>query len=63
VPLDTYVVDDGWANYESFWEFNEKFPLGLSRIKDQVAGYGTHDELAENSTVYKQILASQEVTA
>ena len=25
------------------------------------AGYGTHDELAENSTVYKQILASQEV--
>ena len=40
VPLDTYVVDDGWANYESFWEFNEKFPLGLSRIKDQVAGYG-----------------------
>ena len=30
--------------------------------RDQVAGYGTHDELAENSTVYKQILASQEVT-
>ena len=31
--------------------------------RGQVAGYGTHDELAENSTVYKQILASQEVTA
>ena len=30
--------------------------------RGQVAGYGTHDELAENSTVYKQILASQEVT-
>lgn len=31
--------------------------------RGQVAGYGTHDELAENSTVYKQILASQKVTA
>ena len=30
--------------------------------KGQVAGYGTHDELAATSTVYKQILASQEVT-
>ena len=30
--------------------------------RGQVAGYSTHDELAENSTVYKQILASQEVT-
>ena len=30
--------------------------------RGQVAGYGTHDELAENSTVYEQILASQEVT-
>ena len=31
--------------------------------RGQVAGYGTHDELATTSTVYKQILASQEVTA
>ena len=31
--------------------------------RGQVAGYSTHDELAENSTVYKQILASQELTA
>ena len=31
--------------------------------RGQVAGYGTHDELAVTSTVYKQILASQEVTA
>lgn len=30
--------------------------------RGQVAGYGTHDELAVTSTVYKQILASQEVT-
>ena len=31
--------------------------------RGQVAGYGPHDELAVTSTVYKQILASQEVTA
>ena len=31
--------------------------------RGQVAGYGTHDELASISTVYQQILASQEVTA
>ena len=31
--------------------------------RGQVAGYGTHDELTATSTVYKQILDSQEVTA
>ena len=31
--------------------------------RGQVAGYGTHDELVSTSTVYQQILASQEVTA
>ena len=31
--------------------------------RGQVAGYGTHDELATTSPVYQQILASQEVTA
>ena len=31
--------------------------------RGQVAGYGTHDELATTSMVYQQILASQEVTA
>ncbi|WP_314642993.1 ABC transporter ATP-binding protein [uncultured Veillonella sp.] len=31
--------------------------------RGRVAGYGTHDELATTSTVYQQILASQEVTA
>ena len=31
--------------------------------RGQVAGYGTHDELATTSTVYQQILASQGVTA
>ena len=31
--------------------------------RGQVAGYGTHEELAVTSKVYQQILASQEVTA
>ena len=31
--------------------------------RGQIAGYGTHNELATTSTVYQQILASQEVTA
>lgn len=31
--------------------------------RGQVVGCGTHDELASTSTVYQQILASQEVTA
>lgn len=31
--------------------------------RGRVAGYGTHNELATTSTVYQQILASQEVTA
>lgn len=29
-PLDAYVVDDGWNNYQSpFWSFNKKFPNEL----------------------------------
>ena len=31
--------------------------------RGQIAGYGTHNELATTSTIYQQILASQEVTA
>lgn len=37
-PLDSYVVDDGWnaygpwkaANTTGFWQFNDKFPTGLT---------------------------------
>ena len=38
VPLDTYVVDDGWANYESFGNSTRNFRLAshVSRIKWQV---------------------------
>lgn len=36
VKLDAYVVDDGWVNYESFWEFNDKFPDELNNVKELV---------------------------
>lgn len=28
-PFDSYVVDDGWMNYSTFWGFNNKFPNEL----------------------------------
>lgn len=36
VHLDAYVVDDGWPNYKSIWDFNDKFPNGLEKIKNLV---------------------------
>jgi hypothetical protein len=41
-PLDSYVVDDGWnaygpwkaANTTGFWQFNAKFPNGLTNAAD-----------------------------
>ena len=32
-PLDSFVLDDGWNNYDAdFWSFNEKFPNGLQPL-------------------------------
>lgn len=59
-PLDSYVVDDGWVNYSSFWDFNTKFPNQLYDSSLQVGqlgsnfglwlgprgGYGTEHEIA-----------------
>lgn len=39
IQLDSYVVDDGWPDYQSFWEFNHKFPNGLKKVLKQVSGY------------------------
>lgn len=62
-PLDSYVVDDGWNNYNStvpaagsekarrsgmtlnqtgFWEFNEKFPQGLTPSSELVHNFGSN---------------------
>lgn len=57
-PLDSYVVDDGWNNYNDtsivdsarsgttlnesgFWEFNSKFPEGLTISSDLVHNFGS----------------------
>ena len=58
-PLDSYVVDDGWTNYSSFWD-NNKFPNELYNSSLQVnqlasnfglwlgprGGYGTERTIA-----------------
>ena len=36
ITLDAFVVDDGWANYESVWEFNDKFPNELKDVSECV---------------------------
>ncbi|WP_449460046.1 alpha-N-acetylgalactosaminidase [Streptococcus suis] len=41
VHLDAYVVDDGWCDYQSVWEFNEKFPSELKKIKSLVNRLGS----------------------
>lgn len=41
VHLDAYVVDDGWTNYQSVWEFNDKFPHELKNIKAKVNQLGS----------------------
>lgn len=41
-PLDSYVVDDGWTNYSSFWEFNDKFPHQLYDSSAQVHQFGSN---------------------
>ena len=42
-PLDSYVVDDGWVNYNSsFWGFNNKFPNELYDSSLQVNQMGSN---------------------
>ena len=59
-PLDSYVVDDGWMDYSTFWDFNDKFPNELYDSSLQVeqmgsnfglwlgprGGYGTQTQIA-----------------
>lgn len=58
-PMDSYVVDDGWNNYNNsgvvdaarsgttlnqsgFWEFNSKFPNGLTTSSELVEKFGSN---------------------
>ncbi len=54
-PMDSYVVDDGWNNYNvndpersgttdnvsGFWEFNSKFPNGLEGASEIAGKFGS----------------------
>ena len=41
-PLDSYVVDDGWQNVRSLWEFNHKFPNKLYDSSRQTGRFGSN---------------------
>lgn len=41
VHLDAYVVDDGWCDYHSVWDFNHKFPNELKNVKQLVNQLGS----------------------
>lgn len=41
-PLDSYVADDGWINYNSFWDFNEKFPNEFYDVSLQAEQMGSY---------------------
>lgn len=42
IHLDAFVVDDGWADYQSVWEFNNKFPNELKNIQQLVHTFGSN---------------------
>ncbi len=45
VSLDAFVLDDGWDEFNSLWEFHKMFPQGFKKISEQAArqkaGIGT----------------------
>lgn len=40
-PLDSYVVDDGWQDMTTLWDFNRKFPNKLYDSSKQVKRFGS----------------------
>ncbi len=42
-PLDCYVVDDGWTEYDKpeFWQFNDKFKQGFSNEAALTRSFGS----------------------
>lgn len=41
VTLDSFLLDDGWDDHRSLWNFNEGFPQGLTAVTAEAAKYGT----------------------
>lgn len=65
-PLDCYVVDDGWTEYDKplFWEFNSKFADGFvkeSRLTEKLGGkfgvwFGPRGGYTSQTPVYAGLL-------
>jgi hypothetical protein len=42
VKMDSYLIDDGWDNTNTLWEFdNKKFPKGLTKVAEVAHEYGS----------------------
>ena len=41
VAMDSFVLDDGWDDPASLWQFHEGFPDGFSRLRSAAAEYGS----------------------
>ncbi len=39
VKLDSFLFDDGWDNHHSLWGFNQGFPDGFTRVKENAAKF------------------------
>jgi hypothetical protein len=39
VVMDSFVLDDGWDDTASLWQFHSGFPVGLSRLRDAADKY------------------------
>ena len=37
-PIDCFVIDDGWDDFNSLWDFHAGFPNGFSRIDKALRG-------------------------
>lgn len=40
VTMDSFLLDDGWDDTHSLWNFNSGFPDGLTNVKNAAAKYG-----------------------
>ncbi len=40
VPFESFLLDDGWDNYDSLWDFHAGFPHGFTPLAEKSATYG-----------------------
>ena len=40
VTMDSFLMDDGWDNTSSLWQFNKGFPDGFTPLRATAKGYG-----------------------